>query len=143
MLDFRANIPFVSHLGFTLHKMENGESELRYEAKPEHFNSHGVTHGGASMTLLDVAMSVAARSTTPDHGCVTIEMKTQFMQPANGPLAAKAKVLHKTKSIAFVEGAIYDAAGVMCSFATGTFKYVPRAKPQVSAVDSITPLATD
>jgi acyl-coenzyme A thioesterase PaaI-like protein len=29
-------IPFVEHLGFTLHKMENGESELRYEAQPDH-----------------------------------------------------------------------------------------------------------
>ena len=55
MLSFGAHpIPFVNHLGFTLHHMANGESELRYTAKPEHLNTFDVTHGGASMTLMDV-----------------------------------------------------------------------------------------
>ena len=130
MLKFPLHVPFVEHLGFTLNRMGNGEAELYYEARPEHLNAHGITHGGASMTLLDVALSIAARSDTPDHGIVTIEMKTMFMQPANGPLVAKAKRMHRTKSLAFVEGAIYDANGVMCSHATGTFKYVARAKIQ-------------
>jgi len=96
MLSFGAHpIPFVNHLGFTLHHMANGESELRYTAKPEHLNTFDVTHGGASMTLMDVAMAVAARSLeSDDFGCVTIEMKTSFMQAARGPLVAKGLVLH-------------------------------------------------
>jgi acyl-coenzyme A thioesterase PaaI-like protein len=57
-------IPFVEQLGFTLHKMENGESELPSPARP--LNTFGVTHGGASMTLLDVTMAVAARSVESD-----------------------------------------------------------------------------
>ena len=83
MLSFGAHpIPFVNHLGFTLHHMANGESELRYTAQPEHLNTFDVTHGGASMTLMDVAMAVAARSLeSDDFGCVTIEMKTSFMRP--------------------------------------------------------------
>ena len=48
--------------------MEGGESELHYEARPEHLNSFAVTHGGAVMTLLDVAMAMAARSVEQDHG---------------------------------------------------------------------------
>jgi Uncharacterized protein, possibly involved in aromatic compounds catabolism len=82
VLNFGAEIPFVSHLGFTLHRMAGGESELHYEARPEHLNSFDVTHGGASMTLLDVTLATAARSDTPEFGVVTIEMKTSFMQPA-------------------------------------------------------------
>ena len=74
MLNFGAEIPFVSHLGFTLHRMAGGESELHYEARPEHLNSFDVTHGGASMTLLDVTLATAARSDTPEFGVVTIEM---------------------------------------------------------------------
>ncbi|MBF5004562.1 PaaI family thioesterase [Diaphorobacter caeni] len=128
MLNFRADIPFVNLLGFTLHRMENGESELHYTPKPEHLNSHGVTHGGATMTLLDVALSVAARSDVEDHGIVTIEMKSTFMAPARGPLVAKARRLRRTKSMAFVEGWVYDAEGELCTMATGTFRYVPRAK---------------
>ena len=62
MKSFGVEIPFVSHLGFTLHRMEGGESELRYEAKPEHLNSFAVTHGGASMTLLDEAAIAFAQA---------------------------------------------------------------------------------
>ena len=122
-------IPFVEHLGFTLHKMEGGESELHYTAKPEHLNTFDVTHGGASMTLLDVTMAVAARSLqSEEFGVVTIEMKTSFMQPARGPLVSKGVVMHRTKTMAYCEGRVYDETGRLCSHATGTFKYVPRAK---------------
>ncbi|MCB1973842.1 MAG: PaaI family thioesterase, partial [Burkholderiaceae bacterium] len=80
MLDFGVEIPFVNLLGFELVRMQDGASELHYEARPEHLNSFGVTHGGASMTLLDVTMATAARSVAPEMGVVTIEMKTSFMQ---------------------------------------------------------------
>jgi uncharacterized protein (TIGR00369 family) len=136
VLSFGVEIPFVSHLGFTLHRMADGESELHYTAQPEHLNSFDVTHGGATMTLLDVALATAARSVTPDMGVVTIEMKTSFMRPARGPLVARGRLIHRTRSVAFVEGTVYDAEGRVCSHATGTFKYVPRAPAPA-------PLATD
>lgn len=143
MLDFGHRIPFVDHLGFTLHHMEDGESELRFEARPEHLNTFDVTHGGATMTLLDVTMAVAARSLQRDMGCVTIEMKTSFMQPARGPLVARGVVLHRTRSMAYTEARVFDASGRLCSHATGTFKYMPRAvKPAAPGV-SLTALATD
>ncbi|MGP1630391.1 MAG: PaaI family thioesterase [Giesbergeria sp.] len=123
-LAFGVEIPFVELLGFELVRMEGGASELRYEAKPEHLNSFGVTHGGASMTLLDVAMATAARSLTPEVGVVTIEMKTSFMQAARGPLVAKGRLIHRTASMAFTEGTVFDADGRPCTHATGTFKYV-------------------
>jgi uncharacterized protein (TIGR00369 family) len=61
---------------------------------------------------------------------VTIEMKTSFMRPARvepGALHGKGRVLHRTRSTAFTEGFIYDAGGVLCAHATGTFKYVAQA----------------
>ncbi len=126
MLSFGPEIPFVHELGFTLHKMEGGESELHFTPRPEHLNSFGVTHGGASMTLMDVTMAVAARSVDFDLGVVTIEMKTSFMQAANGPLVGKGVLLHRTGTMAFTEGRIYDAQGRLCVHATGTFKYMKR-----------------
>ena len=144
MKSFGVEIPFVTHLGFTLHRMEGGESELHYEAKPEHFNSFDVTHGGASMTLLDVAMATAARSETPDMGVVTIEMKTSFMQPARGPLRGVGQLLHRTKSMAFTEGRILDAEGRVCAHATGTFKYVKRAPDRTTEAGIVHPqISTD
>ena len=124
VLPFEVEIPFVSHLGFTLHKWADGESELHYHAQAAHLNSFDVTHGGASMTLLDVTMAHAARSAIAGSGAVTIEMKTSFMATAKGPLVAKGKLLSRTKTMAFCEAWLYDEAGKLCCHATGTFKYV-------------------
>jgi uncharacterized protein (TIGR00369 family) len=130
---FGVEIPFVTHLGFELVKMEGGESELKYLPKPEHLNSFLVTHGGAVMTLLDVTLATAARSVDLEIGVVTIEMKTTFMQPCRGLLTGKGRLMHRTRSIAFVEGTIYDAGGQACAHASGTFKYVKRPAPTAPA----------
>ena len=124
---FGAYIPFVEHLGFEMEFFEDGKSELRYLPEESHLNSFNVTHGGALMTLLDVTMATAARSVDKTLGVVTIEMKTSFMQPARGQLIGKGKLLHRSKSMAFTEGTIFDSEGRICAHATGTFKYVPRA----------------
>ena len=143
MLKFGAEIPFVHHLGFELALFEGGQSELRYTPQPEHLNSFGVTHGGASMTLLDVTMAVAARSVDKDMGVVTIEMKTSFMQPALGPLTAKGRLMHGSSTLAFTEATIYDANGRACAHATGTFKYVRRLATGAKSSQAFAGISTD
>ena len=130
---FGVEIPFVSHLGFELVRMEGGESELKFLPRHEHLNSFLVTHGGAIMTLLDVTLATAARSVDMEIGVVTIEMKTTFMQPCKGLLTGKGRLMHRTKSMAFAEGTIFDAEGKACAHATGTFKYVKQAAPSAPA----------
>lgn len=132
-MTFPIHIPFVEHLGFELLRCEGGEADIRFAARPEHLNSFSVLHGGASMTLLDVVMAHAARSVLvgaeADMGCVTIEMKTSFLQamPADGgAVLAKGRLLHRTMTMAFTEGSVFDAHGKLCTHATATFKYVPR-----------------
>lgn len=125
-LSFGVEIPFVQHLGFELILFEGGRSQINYNPKPEHLNSFNVVHGGASMTLLDVTMAVAARSVAQEMGIVTIEMKTSFMQAARGPLIAKGRLMHRTTTMAFTEASIFDAEDKICAHATGTFKYVKR-----------------
>lgn len=142
-ISFGVTIPFVDHLGFTLERFESGESELHYEARPEHLNSFFVTHGGACMTMLDVTMATAARSVQPDIGVVTIEMKTSFMRPAKGPLVGKGRLLHRTATLAFTEASIYNAQGQLCSHATGTFKYVKRLPVQGRTIHDLQPVSTD
>ena len=143
MLDFGVEIPFVNLLGFELVRMQDGASELHYEARPEHLNSFGVTHGGASMTLLDVTMATAARSVAPEMGVVTIEMKTSFMQAAQGPLVAQGRLIHRTATMAFTEATVFDAKGRVCTHATGTFKYVRRLPVGPGSVNELRTIATD
>ncbi len=138
-IPFGAKIPFVDHLGFSLEKFEGGESELHFAPRPEHMNSFDVTHGGAVMTFLDVIMATAARSVDPDMGVVTIEMKTTFMRPAKVPegqvLVGKGHLQHRTRSMAFTEGSVFDAQGQLCAHATGTFKYVTRRDTSSPSTD--------
>jgi len=142
-MEFSVRIPFVEHLGFRLLRMDGGEAQIAFDPAPDHLNSFDVVHGGASMTLLDVVMAHAARSVQPEMGCVTIEMKTSFMRAAKGPLTAHGKLLHRTATMAFTEGSVFDAAGKLCSHATGTFKYVPRLPTGPGSVQPLNRISTD
>ena len=126
MLDYGATIPFVDELGITLHVMEDGKAVLHYTPRDEHLNSFGIIHGGALMTLLDVTMASAARSLDPSKGALTIEMKTSFMQAARGPVVAHGRLLHHTRSLMFAEASVFDAQGLLCCQASGTFKLAER-----------------
>jgi len=139
IVKYGVEIPFVKLLGFSLELFEDGQSVLTFTPQPDHLNSYGVAHGGAVMTLLDVTMAVASRSVAKDMGVVTIEMKTSFMRPApgsQGELTCKGQLKHRTKSMAFAEATLYDAAGQACAHATGTFKYMPRADKKDAPVST-------
>ena len=135
-IPFGAHIPFVDHLGFTLEQFAGGDSEIHYAPQAEHLNSFDVTHGGACMTLLDVVMATAARSVHPEMGVVTIEMKTSFMRPApvapGAALVGHGRLLHRTGSMAFVEGSVFAPNGELCAQSTGTFKYVAARANHIS-----------
>jgi uncharacterized protein (TIGR00369 family) len=149
-MNFGTEIPFVTHLGFVLELFEGGESALGYTPLPEHLNSFAVTHGGVCMTLLDVAMALAARSVQKEMGAVTIEMKTSFMRPAPGDgsrLTARGRLMHRTATMAFTEATVFDANGQACAHATGTFKYVKRLATGARSVNGLNappgPVSTD
>ena len=133
MLQFPVHIPFVERLGLELHRFDGGQAELRLDLDTAHLNSWQVAHGGVLMTLLDVAMAHAARSVHAKEqghgpGVVTVEMKTSFMRPAEGRLVARGSLLHRSATMAFCEGSVFDAQQQLCAHATGTFKYL-RALP--------------
>jgi len=128
-MKFLTRVPFVELLGMQLQHFGGGEAEVLLPLREELTNSWSVAHGGVMMTLLDVAMAHAARSPDPatgelPPGVVTVEMKTSFMRPGIGTLAARGKLLHKTASMAFCEGSVQDEQGGLLAHATATFKYM-------------------
>ena len=132
-LKFPLHIPFVEELGFELWAFADGKSELRVDLAEAHLNSWEVAHGGVLMTMLDVAMAHAARSVhigaaNYGPGIATIEMKTSFVRAAEGRLRATGHLLHKTHTLAFCEGSLFNHDGELCAHSTGTFKYL-RALP--------------
>jgi len=132
-LKFPLRIPFVEQLGLELWAFGDGKAELRVDLAEAHLNSWEVAHGGVLMTMLDVAMAHAARSgaghdLAAGPGVATIEMKTSFMRPGEGRLRALGTLLHKSTTMGFTEGSVFNEAGQLCAHATGTFKYI-RALP--------------
>ena len=129
-MQFARHVPFIHLLGAQLLRFEEGECEIALELRDELNNSWHVAHGGVIMTLLDVAMAHATRTPRsveqgPDpRGVVTIEMKTTFMRPALGRIGCVGKLLHRSASLAFCEGTVFNAAGERLAHATGTFKFL-------------------
>ena len=121
------NVPFLKLLGVRLIGAEMGKGEILLALKPEHTNTWDVAHGGVLLTLMDVAMAVAARSGDPsDRSVVTVEMKNNFMQAANGILRVKADTVRRTATMAFCEAKLYNDQGEICCMATGTFQFLKR-----------------
>jgi len=126
---FPAEIPFLNDLGVEFLGMGNGEAQVALNLEHRHMNSWMVTHGGITMTLLDVVMSMAGRSLDPHaRGGVTIEMKTSFLQPggqAGGRIIAKGKAFHRSTTMCFCEGEVWNGDKLVAK-AMGTFKYLKR-----------------
>ena len=115
-------IPFASLLGVQRIEHGSGRAVLEVELVPDLLNSAGVAHGGVTMTILDIAMSVAARTKDPNGKfAVTVEMKTSFFAPAKGKLTVEADCLQLGGTLAFCEGEARDASGAVVARATGTF----------------------
>ena len=126
---FPIEIPFLSDLGVEFLGMENGEAQIALNLESRHMNSWQVTHGGITMTLLDVAMSLAGRSLEAEaRGGVTVEMKTSFLQPGGKPgsrIVAKGKAFHRSTTMCFCEGEVWNGDKLVAK-AMGTFKYIKR-----------------
>ncbi len=120
---FDIHMPFVEALGFRLLEKGGGRAVVGFNPRPEHLNSWKAIHGGAVMALLDSALSSACRAL--DETCVgasTIEMKTNFLAAALGPVVAEARALRAGRSLIFAEGEMRDEAGTVLAKASGTFK---------------------
>lgn len=94
---------------------------VAFEVGDYMFNPQGSLHGGIIALAMDVSMGhLLARSGTPG---VTLEMKTQFMQPIRtGRVRASGRALRRGASIWFTESQLTDAAGDVAAYATATWK---------------------
>ena len=123
-LGVELDVPFLKLLGVRCLRAELGEGEVVLSLKPEHNNSWDVAHGGVLLTLMDVGMAVAARaSDQAGRGVVTIELKANFMQAAQGIIRVAAKTVHASPTMAFVEAKLFDERDRICCMCSATFKY--------------------
>ncbi len=120
---FGLKVPFLKHLGVKAEMAGGGRSRFSLELRPEMLNSFEVSHGGVIMTMLDVAMAIAAR-TAQGHvgGIMTVEMSISFIRSAKGRIVTEGKLLRGGESLHFCEGEAFDASGELVAKSLGTFK---------------------
>ncbi len=121
--EFVKRIRFAEHLGVRIDSLEKGVARLSLEVKPEFTTSWGTVHGGAVLSLLDITLSMSARTLfDPPRSIMTIGLSTQFIGTAAGVLRAEGRVLRAGKSTIFCEGEARDDGGGLVAKAIGTFR---------------------
>lgn len=127
--EYGTPLPFIDHLGIERVDDGDGRALLALAVKPEFRNSWKAAHGGVIMTLLDSAMSLAARMHLQGApgGVLTIAMNTKFISPGMGDrLTAEGKVIGGGRSTLFCEAEVRDEAGKLVAKAMGTLQPVRR-----------------
>ena len=123
MADFMRKIPFSQHLGVKVEALEKGQARLSIAVRPEFMTSWGTAHGGSILALLDIALSMTARTLyDPPRSIMTIDLSTQFIGTATGMLRAEGRVMKAGQTTIFCEGEARSEAGELVAKAIGTFR---------------------
>lgn len=105
-----------------------GTAEMQFDVSEQFCHSVNVVQGGNVTVMLDAAMSHALFMQEPDVGALpTLELKVSFLEPTlAGRIIARGKVIKSGRSIAFLEGTLINAEGVVAATSTSTAKIVRR-----------------
>jgi uncharacterized protein (TIGR00369 family) len=114
--------PAAAMLGWKALELEPGHVRVRYTAKAEFGNPQGAIQGGFLAAMLDDAMGPALFTTLgAEQFAPTIELKVNYLRPARpGPIIAEGRVVHQTRSLAFLEGTLATEDGDLIATATAT-----------------------
>ncbi len=102
---------------------DKGTFKVQFEPRPEFVNPFGTLHGGMLAAMLDETMAPCAQlMLDADHFASTLELKTSLLRPVKlGPLIGSARVVHKGRTAAFLEGEIRTPEDVLIATASATF----------------------
>ena len=116
--------PYGRKMGVAL--VEAGPGHAVFEGTPDDscLNPMGTVHGGYAAAMLDSACGIAAHTgLKAGQAYTTLELKTSFLRPLtprSGTTRAIGRLVSMTRSVAFAEASLYDAAGRLCATATST-----------------------
>ena len=89
---------YAAHLGLEIVEMAAGSALVKMPIKPFHLNGGGRVHGGALLSLADLALAAAAISRGDYGSAISVQMN--FMKGATqGTLWARAVELSTGRSI--------------------------------------------
>jgi uncharacterized protein (TIGR00369 family) len=105
-------------LGYRSVEQNDGISIIEWDATPDycfHDSSGPIVHGGMVSTLLDTAMGGACWTVMQGaESFLTADLRVEFMRAARpGTLRAEARVVNRTRRVAFCSGELYDDEGTL------------------------------
>jgi uncharacterized protein (TIGR00369 family) len=118
-------------LGFRVSEAAHGHAAVTLPAGPQHANPMGSLHGGVLCDIADAAMGYAFASTlAADEAFTTVELKINFLRPVwKAELKAEAKVVHRGKTIGYVECEVTDEKGRLVAKSASTCIVLRGGKP--------------
>lgn len=120
---------FTKASGFKVRAFEEGKVALEVAPREELTQFLGYVHAGVVTGLADHAAGAAYASVLPEgRACMTIELKINFLKPAQGEtLAAEARVVSAGGTIGVVQSDVYGETNgkrVQCATALVTLRAV-------------------
>ena len=114
--------PYAELIGMELVEQRDGEAVCAIDVTDELMNPQEVVHGAVLYGLADTAMGAALYPSLGDRElCATIEIKISYLRyVVEGRLSARAKVLHRGRSVALLEADILNDDQLVAR-ATGSF----------------------
>src|SRR5207237_953104 len=115
--------PPVSELiGFEVSEAIGGRVVVVLDAGTRHFNPMGTVHGGILCDIADAAMGIAFATTlAPGESFTTVELKINFLRPVRqAQLRAEGRVVHRGRTIGYVECEITDETGKLVAKSNST-----------------------
>lgn len=106
-----------------------GEAALSIAASPWLCNAFGVVYGGVIAQVADAAITLAVATTVPAATAYSpLDMKVYYLRPVrpdDGELTARAKVVHRGRTIAVVICDVTDQRGRLVAQVSGSVLILP------------------
>lgn len=116
--------PYAQLLDFTIAEVEEGRAVFEGSPSEQHYNPHGVVHGGYSASILDSCMGCAVQTVLGRGlGYTTIELKINYvraMTKDTGKVRAIGTSIHAGRRIATAEAKMVDSKGRLLSHGSTT-----------------------
>lgn len=107
-----------------------GTIRIAFEARPEFVNPAGTVQGGFLTAMLDDVMGPAVLvKSEGEFYPSTIDLHVSFLAPARvGTLIGEGRVVRMGKTVAFVEGWLTDADGVVVARGSASVRVLSAAR---------------
>lgn len=116
--------PFSEFLGLSNPVAEEGRFESSTTASPWFSSPAGTVYGGFLTLLVDGVVSGAVNTVIPANSTfASLDLKVSFLRPVmpdSRPLHARAKVVHKGRSLVVADGEVLNADGKVVVRATSS-----------------------